>query len=100
MIMKGNTPTLISGVPKAAVSLATIRSQASASPCAPARTWPLAAQIVGLPSCPISLQSREALGAEVLMHERHVRGEPLEVAPGAEDLLVGGGDHHAAHALV
>ena len=58
MIMNGNTPTLISGVPKVALSLATIRSQASASPSAPARTWPLAAQIVGLPSCPISLNRR------------------------------------------
>ncbi len=57
MIMKGKIPTLISGVPKPAVSLATIRSQARAMPSAPARTWPLAAQRVGLPSCPISLNS-------------------------------------------
>ena len=32
MIMNGNTPTLISGVPNVALSLATIRSQASATP--------------------------------------------------------------------
>ena len=51
--MKGNTPTSISGVPKVALSLATIRSHASATPSAPASTWPLAAQMVGLPSCMI-----------------------------------------------
>src|ERR1035441_9217204 len=54
MIMNGNRPTLISGVPKRTPSLATIRSQASARPSAPARTCPLAAQIEGLPSSPIS----------------------------------------------
>src|SRR5919109_778973 len=43
MIMNGNTPTLISGVPNVAESLATTRSQASASPSAPASTWPYAA---------------------------------------------------------
>ena len=57
MIMNGNRPTLISGVPKPAPSLATIRSQASAIPSEPASTWPLAATIVGLPSSPISLNS-------------------------------------------
>ena len=54
MIMNGNSPTLISGVPKPAVSLATIRSQARAMPSEPARTWPLAATSVGFPSSPIS----------------------------------------------
>ena len=49
MIMNGKTPTLISGVPNVAVCLATIRSQQSATPSEPASTWPLAAQIVGLP---------------------------------------------------
>ena len=58
MIMNGNAPTLISGVPKRAPSRATIRSQASAIPSAPASTWPLAAQIDGLPSSPISRNSR------------------------------------------
>src|SRR5256885_1857808 len=58
MIMNGNTPTLISGVPKRADSLATIRSHASASPSAPARTCPLAAHRAGLPSSPTSVNSR------------------------------------------
>ena len=58
MIMNGKTPTLISGVPKRAPSLATIRSHASASPSAPASTCPFAAQIVGLPSSPMSRKSR------------------------------------------
>ena len=52
--MKGKTPTLISGVPKVAPSRATTRSQASASPSAPARTCPEAAQMDGLPSSPSS----------------------------------------------
>ena len=56
--MNGKTPTLISGVPKVACSLATTRSQASASPSAPARQWPLTAQITGLPSSPMSVNSR------------------------------------------
>ena len=58
MIMNGKTPTLISGVPKRALSRATIRSQASASPSAPASTWPLAAHSDGLPSSPISWNRR------------------------------------------
>ena len=58
MIMNGKTPTLISGVPKRAPSLAMIRSHASASPSAPASTWPLAAQSVGLPSPPIRWNRR------------------------------------------
>ena len=57
MIMNGNTPTLISGVPKPASSAATIRSQASARPRAPASTCPFALQMVGLPSSPISWNS-------------------------------------------
>ncbi len=55
MIMNGNVPTLISGVPNVAPSEATIRSHASAIPSAPASTWPRAAHTVGLPSAPISL---------------------------------------------
>ena len=55
--MKGNRPTLISGVPKPAPSLATIRSQARAIPSDPARTCPFAATIVGLPSSPMVLKS-------------------------------------------
>ncbi len=57
-IMNPNRPTLISGVPNVACSLATTRSQASASPSAPARTWPRAAQMTGLPSSPISVNRR------------------------------------------
>ena len=56
--MNGNRPRLISGVPNSAVSLAMIRSQASASPSAPARTWPFTAQMVGLPSSPSTRKSR------------------------------------------
>ena len=101
MIMNGNTPTLISGVPKVALSLATIRSHASARPSAPASTWPFAAQSVGLPELHDRLeQPREALRAEVLVHERHVGGELVEAAAGREDLLVRRGEHHAAHAVV
>ncbi len=58
MIMNGNAPTLISGVPNRTPSRATIRSHASATPSAPASTCPLAAQMVGLPSSPISRNSR------------------------------------------
>ena len=101
MIMNGKTPTLISGVPKRAVSLATIRSQASARPSAPASTWPLAAQSVGLPSSPIGRNSaREAVGAPVLVHERAVGRELPQVAAGREHLLVRGGEHDAAHGVV
>ena len=54
---------------------------------------------VGLPSAPISVNSPdEALGAEVLVHERHVRREAAEVGARGEHLLVRGGQHHAAHA--
>ena len=55
MIMNGNAPTLISGVPNVASSEATIRSHASAIPSAPASTCPRTAHTVGLPSSPISL---------------------------------------------
>ena len=55
--MNGNSPTLISGVPKPAPSLATIRSHASAIPSAPASTCPLAARIDGLPSSPSSVKT-------------------------------------------
>ena len=58
MIMNGNTPTLISGVPKRTPSLAMIRSHASARPSAPASTCPFAAHSVGLPSSPIALNRR------------------------------------------
>ena len=76
MIMKGNTPTLISGVPKRTPSRATIRSQASASPSAPASTWPFAAHSDGLPSSPISWNRRGKRSVrEVLVHERDVGRE-------------------------
>ena len=58
MIMNGNRPRLISGVPNSAVSAATTRSQARAMPSAPASTCPFAAQIVGLPSPPITPNRR------------------------------------------
>ena len=58
MIMNGNRPTLISGVPKRAPSRATIRSHASASPSAPASTCPFAAHNVGFPNSPIARNSR------------------------------------------
>jgi hypothetical protein len=57
MIMNGNSPTLISGVPKPAPSFAMIRSHASAIPSDPARQCPFAAQMVGFPSVPISSNS-------------------------------------------
>ena len=63
-----------------------IRSQASAIPSAPASTCPLAAQIDGLPSSPSSRNSaREALGGEVLVHERHLGGEARPGWPPAEN---------------
>ena len=57
MIMNGKTPTLISGVPNVAFSLAITRSHASASPSAPARQCPRAAHSTGLPSSPMSVNS-------------------------------------------
>ena len=101
MIMNGKTPTLISGVPNVAPSRATIRSQASARPSAPASTWPLAAQIDGLPSWPMQREQRAGSGrCRVLVDERHVGGEAGEVAAGREDLLVRRGEHDAAHVVV
>ena len=101
MIMNGNTPTLISGVPKVAVSLATIRSQASAMPERARQHVPVRRADGGLAELHDQREEpREALGAEVLVHERHVGGELLEVAAGAEDLLVRRAEHDAAHALV
>ena len=95
--MNGNAPTLISGVPNVAASEATIRSHASAIPSAPASTCPRAAQIVGLPSAPISLNSpTKLLAAEVLVHQRNISGKPAEVGAGGEHLLVRGRQHHAA----
>ena len=99
--MNGNTPTLISGVPKVALSLATIRSQASASPERARQHVTVGRADRGLAELEDRLEEpREALGAEVLVHERHVRGELVEAAARREDLLVRGGEHHAAHAVV
>ena len=99
--MKGKTPTLISGVPKVAFSPATTRSQASASPSAPARQWPLTAQITGLPSSPMTVKSRGKRSvADMLVHERHVGREAGEVPARAEGRLVRGGEHDAAHRVV
>src|SRR3954462_8625226 len=111
MIMNGKTPTLISGVPNVAVSLATIRSQASATPSAPARTWPPArpAARAGPPRradrrlaefADELEQAHEPLRAEVLVHQRHLAREAGQVAAAGEDLLVRGGEHDAAHVLV
>ena len=95
MIMKGKSPTLISGVPKPAVSLAMIRSQAIAIPSEPASTWPEAATIEGLPSSPSSMKTcgKEA-GREVLVGSGRVGSEAAEVAARREDLLVGRSEHH------
>src|SRR5215216_5680875 len=96
MIMNGKTPTLISGVPKVALSFATIRSHESASQHVP----------VGRAQRRLSElhdrleEPREALRAEVLVNERHLRRELVEAAPGREDGLVGGGQDHATHAVV
>ena len=79
--MNGNTPTLISGVPNVAFSDATIRSQASASPSAPGeavavrRAQHRLAQLADQRE-----QPREALGGEMLVHERDVGREAAEVA--------------------
>ena len=45
-------------------------------------------------------QLREAVGREVLVHERHVGREAGQVAAAGEHLLVRGGEHDAADALV
>ena len=78
MIMNGNAPTLISGVPKVACSLAMIRSQASAMPSAPASTWPFAAQIVGLPSSPIR---RKSCGNRAVPRWRWISGTSAAKPP-------------------
>ncbi len=101
MIMNGKIPTLISGVPKRALSLATIRSQASASA-------ERAGQHVAVGGAERRLaeladraeQAREAVGREVLVDERGLRGEAAEVAARGEHLLVRRGEHDAAHGVV
>ena len=101
MIMKGNTPTSISGVPKVALSLAMIRSHASATPSAPASTWPFAAQMVGLPSCMIVRNRRGKRSVpKCLCTIGTSAANWSRLPPGREDLLVRGGEHHAAHAVV
>ena len=82
MIMNGNRPTLISGVPNRAPSLAMIRSHASAIPSAPASTWPFAAQIVGLPSSPINRNSRGKRSvAKCLCTSGTSAAKPARLAP-------------------
>ncbi len=82
MIMNGNAPMLISGVPNDACSEATIRSHASAIPSAPASTCPRAAQIVGLPSSPISLNSATKRSpAKCLCTSAVSAAKPLRFAP-------------------
>ena len=45
-------------------------------------------------------QLREALGPEVLVHERHVGREPGQVRARREHAIVGRRQHHAAHRIV
>ena len=56
-IIIGQIPTLISGVPKVAVSVETSRSQEQASPRPPASAWPLIRPTIGLPRLAISVNS-------------------------------------------
>ena len=58
VIMNGQSPTLISGVPKTASSAATTRSHAIANPKPPARAKPQTRAIVGLPRLHRSRKSR------------------------------------------
>ncbi len=100
--MNGKSPTLISGVPKPAPSLATIRSQASAIPSEPASTWPLAATIDGLPSSPSALKTSRNAAVPDGTCERSARrrAKPPRLRAGGEDLLVRGGEHDDAHLVV
>src|SRR5215212_4167295 len=82
MIMYGNAPTLISGVPKVAPSLAITRSQERARPIPPASTWPLAAQRDGLPSRGISRKnSRKRSEAKCLATNGASAAKPPRSAP-------------------
>ena len=99
--MNGNVPTLISGVPNVGLlggddQIARERDPERAGEHVPARgadrrLAELADQLE---------QLDEALGAEVLVHERHLGREAAEVGARGERLLVRGGQHHAAHLLV
>ena len=77
------------------------RSQASASPSAPASTCPLAAQMTGLPSRPMSENTRGKRSlASWRCDERHLGGEAGQVAAAGEDRRVRRGEHDAAHGVV
>src|ERR1700753_1543011 len=67
MIMNGNTPTLISGVPKRAPSRAGEHVAVGGADRG-------LAELAEQPE-----QLRKALGPEVLVHERHVGGETAQV---------------------
>ena len=100
MIMNGNVPTLISGVPKLARSEATIRSHASAMPERAGEHVPVGRAQRRLAELADQLeQADEALGAEVALHERRVGGEAAEVGARGERLLVRGREHDAARAV-
>ena len=95
--MNGNTPTLISGVPKRT-------PVARDDEVARQRETQRAGQHVTVGGADRRLaeladdaeQAREAISAEVLVHERRLRREPGQVAAAREHLLVGRGEHDAA----
>ncbi len=99
--MNGNAPTLISGVPNVAClgghdQVARERDPERSGEHVSAR----GAQR-GLAEPDDQLEQRhEAIGAEVLVHERHVGGEAAKVGAGGEDRLVRGGEHDHAHGVV
>ena len=67
-------------------------------PSAPASTCPLAAQIVGLPSSPISVNRRGKRSIpKCLCTSGTSAAKPPRFAPDGEDRLVRGGQHDAAH---
>src|SRR6266540_2445939 len=92
MIMNGNAPTFISGVPNSAPSFATIRSQASAMPSEPARTWPFAAhRLVVARGLERADQLAQELGGEGVAGIRLVEGDRRDALVGdlVADRLVG-----------
>ena len=87
---------MISGVPKRAPSLAAEREAERAG-----QHVAVGGAQGGLAQLADQREQRgEALGGEVLVHERDVGGEAREVAARAEDLLVGGGEDDAAHGVI
>ena len=101
MIMNGKTPTLISGVPNVALSFAIDEVAGQREPERPGQHVAVGRADRRLAELADQLeQPREALDAEVLVHERHLGREAGEVAARGEDLLVRGGEHDAAHRVV